>query len=148
MLDNNNNNSQKAQLEVLLTILILFIFKSIGNQLFSSRLIYFLTILGINTKVDYLYIAKNYLYILTSIVYYIRVFTIEKLLLVAYYNEQIDKNQELFLYVRDKYLANSLYSLISKVISLLAYSKYIIIIASNLGNAYQLKDKRIFYLNS
>ncbi|KAF2646966.1 hypothetical protein K491DRAFT_615821, partial [Lophiostoma macrostomum CBS 122681] len=54
---------------------------------FSSRLIYFLTILGINTKVNCLYIVKNYLYILTGIVYYIKVLAIEKLLLAIYYNK-------------------------------------------------------------
>ncbi|KAF1948456.1 hypothetical protein CC80DRAFT_431587, partial [Byssothecium circinans] len=74
-------------LEVLLTILALFIFKSIGDRLFSNRLIYFLTILGINAKANYLRIVKNYTYMLTSIVYYIRVLAIEKLLLVARHNK-------------------------------------------------------------
>ncbi|KAF1949009.1 hypothetical protein CC80DRAFT_430253, partial [Byssothecium circinans] len=70
-------------LEVLLTALISFIFKSVGNQLFSSRLIYFLTMLGINAKANHLRMVKNYLYILTSIVYCIRVLAIEKLLPAA-----------------------------------------------------------------
>ncbi|KAF2646970.1 hypothetical protein K491DRAFT_615728, partial [Lophiostoma macrostomum CBS 122681] len=54
---------------------------------FNSRLIYFFTILNINTKINYLYIVKNYLYIFTSIVYYIKILTIKKLFLVVYYNK-------------------------------------------------------------
>ncbi|KAH6611648.1 hypothetical protein C7974DRAFT_324259, partial [Boeremia exigua] len=56
---------------VLLNILIAFFFTLIGSKLLSNRLIYFLTILGINIELGYLYIVKNYLYILASIVYYI-----------------------------------------------------------------------------
>jgi hypothetical protein len=49
---------------------------------------------------------------------------------------------------RERYLANSLYSLISKVLSLLAYSKYVALAAGNLGNVCWSKDKKIFYLHS
>ncbi|KAF1948815.1 hypothetical protein CC80DRAFT_430552, partial [Byssothecium circinans] len=54
---------------------------------FSSRLIHFLTMLGINAKANHLRMVKNYSYILTSMVYCIRVLAIEKLLLAAYYNK-------------------------------------------------------------
>lgn len=65
-----------------------------------------------------------------------RVLSVEKLLLSACCNKQTNKNYKRFLEHREKYLANSLYSLISKVLSLLAYSKYVALAASNLGNAY------------
>ena len=156
MLDSNTNSNNKAQysaqhntqLKVLLNLLISFFFIITSNKLFSSRLIYFLTILGINSNINYLYIVKNYLYILAGVVYYIRVLSVEKLLLSTCYNKQTNKNYKYFLEYREKYLANSLYSLISKVLSLLAYSKYIMLAASNLGNIYQLKNKKIFYLYS
>jgi hypothetical protein len=38
--------------------------------------------------------------------------------------------------MREKYLANSLFSLISKIINLLAIEKYIRLNASNSSNAY------------
>jgi hypothetical protein len=38
--------------------------------------------------------------------------------------------------MREKYLADSLFSLISEIINLLAIEKYIRLNASNLGNAY------------
>jgi hypothetical protein len=46
-----------------------------------------------------------------------------------------------------KHLADSLYSLISKMISLLVYSKHAALNEGNAGNAYWLQDKKIFYLN-
>ena len=92
--------------------------------------------LGINSNTNCLRIAKNYLYILAGVVYYIRVLSVEKLLLSTCCNKQTNKDYKRFLEYREKYLANSLYSLISKVLSLLAYSKYIALAAGNLSNAY------------
>ena len=92
--------------------------------------------LGINSEIDYLRIAKHYLYMLTSIVYCVRVLTVEKLLPAAQRDKQIDKDCDCFLAKRQKFLANGLYSLISEIISLLAYGKLVVLAASNLGNAY------------
>jgi hypothetical protein len=93
-------------------------------------------VLGINAKIDCLRTAKNYLYMLASVVYYMQVLGLEKLLLAAQRNKQTNEDRELFLQKRRQYLANSLYSLISKAISLLAYRKFVALTASNLGNAY------------
>ncbi|KAF2679674.1 hypothetical protein K458DRAFT_313719, partial [Lentithecium fluviatile CBS 122367] len=65
----------------LLLLLASFIFISTRDNLFSSKLIYFLAILKINRKIKWLRIVKSYLYILASVIYYIRVITIERLLL-------------------------------------------------------------------
>ena len=92
--------------------------------------------LGINAKIDCLRIAKNYLYMLASVVYCMQVIELEKLLLAVQRNKQTNKDCKVFLQKRRQYLANSLYSLISKAISLLAYRKFVAITASNLGNAY------------
>ena len=121
---------------MLLNLLISFFFITTSNKLFSSRLIYFLAVLGINSNINRLHIVKNYLYMLVGVVYYMRVLSVEKLLLSACYNKQTNKDYKRFLEHREKYLANSLYSLISKVLSLLAYSKYIALAAGNLSNAY------------
>jgi hypothetical protein len=99
-------------------------------------LLYFLAVLGINSEIDRLRTAKNYLYILTSVVYYVRVLAVEKLLPAVQRNKQTGKNYNCFLAKRQKFLANRLYSLISEIISLLAYSKSVTLAASNLGNAY------------
>jgi hypothetical protein len=80
--------------------------------------------------------TKNYLYMLAGIVYYVRVLALEKLLLGGQRNTQTEQDRNCFLAARHKHLADSMFSLISKIISMLAYSKYIRLIASNLGNAY------------
>jgi hypothetical protein len=49
--------------------------------------------------------------------------------------------------MRKKYLADSLYSLMSAMISLLAYSKHAALNEGNASNAYWSPDKKIFYLN-
>jgi hypothetical protein len=93
-------------------------------------------VLGINAEIDCLRTAKNYSYMLAGVVYCMRVLGLEKLLLAAQRDEQTNEDRELFLQKRRQYLANSLYSLISEAISLLAYRKFVALTASNLGNAY------------
>ncbi|KAH8690375.1 hypothetical protein GQ44DRAFT_636943, partial [Phaeosphaeriaceae sp. PMI808] len=70
-------------IKVLLKSLASFILERTSNKKFSSGLIYFLAILRINPKIERLRTAKNYLYILTSVVYYVRVIRLEKLLLAV-----------------------------------------------------------------
>jgi hypothetical protein len=50
-------------------------------------------------------------------------------------------------HMRKKYLADGLYSPMSEMISLLAYSKHAALNQGNAGNAYWSADKKIFYLN-
>ncbi|KAF2462627.1 uncharacterized protein BDR25DRAFT_248446, partial [Lindgomyces ingoldianus] len=57
--------------------------------------------------------AKHYLYMLTSVAYCIRVLGVKKLLLLAKRSKQTNKDCKRFLAKKVKYLANSLYSLIS-----------------------------------
>ena len=92
--------------------------------------------LRINVDTGRLQTAKNYLYMLTGIVYCVQVLTLEKLLLGGQRNTQIEEDRNSFLATQHKQLADSTFSLISKIISMLAYSKHIRLTASNLGNAY------------
>jgi hypothetical protein len=64
------------------------------------------------------------------------VLRVKKLLPAAGRDEQIEDKQDRFLDMRKKYLANSLYSLISKIISLLVYSKHAALNKGNASNAY------------
>jgi hypothetical protein len=112
-----------------------FILVSYSNDIFSSRLLHYLAVLGIDTETRRLRTAKNYSYILAGIVYCIRVLFTEALLPAAQREEQTDDNRNRFLKMRRQYLADRSYSLISKMLSLLAYSKYIRLNAGNSGNA-------------
>ena len=53
--------------------------------------------LGINSEIDCLRIAKHYSYMLASIVYCVYVLAVEKLLSAAERNEQTNKNRDRFL---------------------------------------------------
>jgi len=56
--------------------------------------------LGINSEIDCLRIAKHYSYILASIVYCVCVLIVEKLLLVVERNKQTNKDRDRFLIER------------------------------------------------
>jgi hypothetical protein len=105
-------------------------------------------VLRIDVDTDCLQTTKNYLYMLAEIVYCVQVLALEKLLLGGQRNTQTEQDCNYFLAAQYKHLADSTFSLISKIISMLVYSKYIRLTASNLGNVYWLEDKQTFYLNS
>ncbi|KAH8685354.1 hypothetical protein GQ44DRAFT_638907, partial [Phaeosphaeriaceae sp. PMI808] len=60
-----------------------FYIQEIENNPFTSGLIHFLAVLGINPKTQRLRLAQDYSYILAGIVYCIRVLSAEILLLAA-----------------------------------------------------------------
>lgn len=142
-----DGNDKDAQIEALLEALVSFLFESTGDKPFSSGLIHFLAVLGIDTEMDRLREAKHYSYILAGMVYCVRVLGVEKLLPVAQRDEQTDEDREHFLLMRRKFLADGSYSPMSEMISLLAYGKFIALNTGNSGNVYWLKDKKTFYLH-
>jgi hypothetical protein len=66
--------------EVLLRLFALFFFTLTGNKPFSSGLVYFVAVLGIDSDTNRLRTAKNYSYMLAGVVYYMRVLSVEHLL--------------------------------------------------------------------
>jgi hypothetical protein len=134
-------------MQVLLDTLTAFFFASTGSKPLSNGLVHFLAVLGIDAELGRLRTAKNYSYMLASVVYCVRVLSVEKLLPSACRDKQTNDNRQLFLAARKQYLANSSYSPMSETINMLAYSKHIALAAGNAGNAYWSKDKKIFYLH-
>ena len=131
---------------MLLNLLTSFIFTTTGDQPFSSGLVHFLAVLGIDSDANCLRTAKNYSYMLAGVVYCVRVLSVEKLLPSARRDEQTDEHRRRFLEHREKYLADGSYSPMSETLSLLAYGKHVALAAGNSGNAYWSKDKKIYYL--
>ncbi|KAF2646996.1 hypothetical protein K491DRAFT_723842 [Lophiostoma macrostomum CBS 122681] len=138
---------KRAQMDALLEVLASFIFEPVGDRPFSSGLVHFLAVLGIDAEMDRLREAKHYSYMLAGIVYYVQVLGVEKLLPAARRDEQTNEDREHFLLIRRRFLADGSYSPISEMISLLAYRKFVALNAGNAGNAYWSKDKTIFYLH-
>jgi uncharacterized transporter YbjL len=73
-------------------MLTLFFFTLTGNKLFSSGLVYFLAVLGINSNANCLRTVKSYSYMLAGVAYCMRVLSVEKLLLSARREEQTNKD--------------------------------------------------------
>ncbi|OAG05356.1 uncharacterized protein CC84DRAFT_1091883 [Paraphaeosphaeria sporulosa] len=70
-------------MEALLCVLVAFIFYKYNRFVFTSGLIHFTTILGINIDVGRLRPIKHYLYLLARVVYYVQVLRAEVLLPVS-----------------------------------------------------------------
>jgi hypothetical protein len=104
-------------------------------------------VLGINREIGRLRTAKNYSFILAGIVYGVRVLGIKKLLPADRRDEQTKADREHFIKIRESYLADGSFSLISEMINLLAIGKHIRLNTGNSGNAYWSKDKKTYYLN-
>jgi hypothetical protein len=99
-------------------------------------LVQFLAVLGIDREIGRLRTAKNYSFMLAGIVYGVRVLGIEKLLPADRRDEQTKADRKHFIKMRESYLADRSFSLISKIINLLAMGKYIGLNAGNSGNTY------------
>jgi hypothetical protein len=101
---------------------------------FKSLVLHFLAVLGIDEETRRLRQANDFSYILVGVVYYMRVIAIEVILLSEEREDQGDEDDERFKQVRDGFLADSTYSVISKALSILAYRKSIAINHSNTGS--------------
>jgi hypothetical protein len=123
-------------MDALLTLLASFIFMQYLREPLLYRFVQFLAILGINGKIGRLRTAKNYSFMLAGVVYCVRVLIIEKLLPAGGRDNQTEADREHFIEMRKKYLADGLFSLISKIINLLAIGKHIRLNAGNSSNAY------------
>ena len=99
-------------------------------------MIQFLAVLGYDTDTDRLRTAKNYSYMLAGMVYCVRVIAAEKLLPGSQRSTQTEQDRDRFLEMRHKYLADSSFSPISEIISMLRYSKHVRLNAGNSGNAH------------
>ena len=126
----------------------LFIFATYYLEALSTSLIQFLAVLRINPKIVRLQTAKNYSYMLAGIVYCTQVVRAARLLLGSQRDTQTEQDCDYFIEMRRKYLADGTFTLISKILSLLAYGKFISLTASNSSNAYWSENKQTFYLNS
>ena len=122
---------EKAQVAKVIKLLGSFIFQEAGDRPFSSRLVYFLAVLGINEETNRLRVAEDYSYMLAGIVYCTRVLAVEYLLPSSQRNTQGKPERKMFLQQRRRYLADGSYSPMSTMINLLAYSKKIAMNTAN-----------------
>jgi len=71
---------------------------------------------------------------LAGVLYYIRVIVVKAILLSDEREYQNNSNNERFKQTRDMFLVDSTYSVVSKLLSLLVYSKHVAINHNNVGS--------------
>ena len=120
------------QLELLISLCKAFIFQKLIKDVYTSALVHFLSVLGINEEMGRLRTANDYSYMLAGMVYNIRVLAVESLLPSSCRASQGEAELDEFLEQRKASLADGSYGPMSTMISLLAYGKHI---ALNHGNA-------------
>ncbi|KAL6164428.1 hypothetical protein ACJQWK_09163 [Exserohilum turcicum] len=142
-----DDGNTAAQTDALLNSLASFILTGYGTNEFSSGLVQYLAMLGIDTQTNRLRTAKNFSYMLAGVVYCVRVLAVEKVLPAVEREDQTEEDMEQFLDMRKKYLADGSFSPMSAMISLLAYGKHAALNEGNASNAHWSNDKKIFYLS-
>ncbi|GAB7357797.1 hypothetical protein MBLNU459_g0613t1 [Dothideomycetes sp. NU459] len=123
---------EKQQLDSMLELFTSFIFQPVRGDVFVGGLMHFLAVLAIDEETERLRQANDFSYLLAGVVYCIRMFAIEAILPSAARQYQDETDDGRFLVEREKFLADGSYSPMSKMISMLAYSKKL---ALNHGNA-------------
>ncbi|KAL6160847.1 hypothetical protein ACJQWK_12002 [Exserohilum turcicum] len=131
-----DDGNTAAQTDALLNSLASFILTGYGTNEFSSGLVQYLAMLGIDTQTNRLRTAKNFSYMLAGVVYCVRVLAVEKVLPAVEREDQTEEDMEQFLDMRKKYLADGSFSPMSAIISLLAYGKHAALNEGNAGNAH------------
>jgi hypothetical protein len=110
---------------------------------FKSAILHFLAMLRIDKEINQLRQANDFLYMLASVIYCVRVLAIEIILLSTERDDQNEEDDKRFRQVRGEYLANGSYSVISKMLSMLAYGKHLAMNHSNSGVVSWSKDRLI-----
>jgi hypothetical protein len=129
-----NGWDKKSQLKALLDFYESLIFQRVRGDTFKSTILHFLAVLGIDEETRRLRQANDFSYILAGVVYCMRVIAVKVILPSEEREDQSDKDDKRFKRTRDDFLADSTYSVISKALSILAYSKSIAINHSNTGS--------------
>jgi hypothetical protein len=120
------------QMKALLDFYESLIFQRVRGDVFKSAVLHSLAVLGIDEEIGRLRQANNFPYMLAGVVYCMRVLAVGIILPSSERESQDEKDDERFKQVRGEYLADVSYSVMSKMLSMLAYGKHL---AMNHGNA-------------
>jgi superfamily II DNA helicase RecQ len=141
-----SGGEDEVQLGTLLEFFKSLIFQHVRGDTFKSCLIHFLAVLGIDDETGRLRQANDYSYMLAGVVYCVRVLAAEILLPSGTREQQGDEDDRKFRRLRDEYLADGSYSVMSKMISLLAYGKNLALNHGNAGAVLWSKDGKTMSL--
>jgi hypothetical protein len=132
---------EKAQLDALLKFYNSLIFQHVRGDTFQSAILHFLAVLGIDTQARRFRSANDFSYTLAGVLYCIRVIAVETILPSDERETQNDSDDERFRHTRDTFLADGTYSVVSKLLSLLAYGKHVAMNHNNAGSVSWSDDR-------
>jgi len=122
-----------AQQEALLQWYESIIFQHVRGETFKSVVLHFLAVLGIHEEEFRLRQANDFSYMLAGVVYCTRVLGAEIILPARERDEQDEADDKRFRQSRDEHLSDGTFSVMSKMLSLLAYGKSIALRHNNAG---------------
>ncbi|KAG6019369.1 hypothetical protein E4U40_007082 [Claviceps sp. LM458 group G5] len=114
---------------------------------FVSPVVHFMAILGINPEHGTLREAQDYSYMLAGLVYCVRVISLELLLPSKDREIQGGPEIQMFLAQRKEFLQDGSMSVLSCMISLLAYGKRIAMEYGNVGSVFWTEGNRVMMLH-
>ena len=139
----NVGAGEEAAQDALLDFYRSIIFQRVRGDTFVSVLLHYCAVLGIDSELFRLRRANDFSYMLAGLLYCIRVFAIEILLPSAERDQQGMDNDKRFREKRNEFLADGSLSVMSKMLSMLAYSKHIAMNHSNAGVVFWSDDRSV-----
>jgi hypothetical protein len=141
-----NGEEEAAQLAALLAFIETFVSSKVYHEPFDCPTVHFLAVLGIDEENDRLRTGNDYSYRVAGLVYCFRVFALEAVLSADQRAAQGPDEFEAFLGQRKKYLTDGSMSVMSTMISLLAYGKYLAMNHGNAGAIFWEKEDKVMQL--
>lgn len=136
LLDALAGESKDTQLEAMQRFLQSVLRQTVRGRKFESPMLHFLAVFSIDEESGRLREANDFSYMLAGIVYCVRVLMVEDILPAASRDVQSAEDDAAFLKLRRKHLADGGFSPMSKMLSLLAYGKYIALNHQNGGSLF------------
>jgi hypothetical protein len=138
---------EATQLATLLAFIETFVFSKVYHEPFDCPTVHFLAVLGIDEENDRLRTGNDYSYRVAGLVYCFRVFALEAVLPAEQRSAQGPDEFEAFLEQRKQYLTDGSMSVMSTMISLLAYGKYLAMNHGNAGAIFWEKEDKVMQLH-
>jgi hypothetical protein len=135
-------HGREVQARALQAVFQALIFQHVRGDVFQSALLHFLAVLGIDDDTGRLRQANDFSYMLAGVVYCVRVLAVEIILPSAERAQQSHDDDKKFRTLRDEYLSDGSFSVMSKMLSLLAYGKNLALNHGNAGSVFWSKDGR------
>lgn len=142
-----SGEEEAAQLAALLAFVKTVVFSKVSHEPFDCPTIHFLAVLGIDEKNDRLRTGNDYSYRMAGMVYCFRVFAFEAVLPAEQRGAQGPDEFEAFLEQRKQYSTDGSMSVMSTMVSLFAYGKYLAMNHGNAGAIFWGKEDRVMQLH-